>query len=244
MQKNILQSFLETREFVCNRHGKFSLDVLKGTKDEELSCPLCEKEAEKLLRKEELQLRRVEAYKKMGIYEEHFDASLDNYEAVNEKAAEYLNCIKDFAFKPMRKCLLFYGRSGTGKSKLLSALVKLLGGEYITYEWLSIRIRASYSPKARYSEEDIMLKMCTLPFLAIDEIDKGADTEAKKNLLLMIARERHDRMRPLALAGNCDWSWIKEFFDGSIIDRWIQAGTSFNFDWESYRPRLEKQSGG
>lgn len=232
--KKIMSKMLEKRIIYCPSHGNVEVDVFKGEADDKAVCPYCEKINEARHTAAIEKMRKLEA---MGLYEEHYEASLDNFFPPTHKAKTHLEAIKGFAKKPGRKCLVFYGNSGTGKSKLLSALVKELGGKYTTYEWLNLRIKSSYSPRAEYSEEKIFKELCAIPFLAIDEIEKGPDKDRIEHLSFII-RERYERHKPLALAGNFTWNWLKETFDGSIINRWQCAGQSFEFDWDSYRPNL------
>ncbi len=235
---NFMKSKFKTLTINCSKHGKIDVIVFKDTNVEDVICPFCEEDEKHKQDENENTAERIKTYISLGLYEEHYNAELSNFFPPNEKAKQYLETIKLYSENPGRRCLLFYGNSGTGKSKLLSALVKKFQGHYITYERLSLKIRASYSSSSMINEEDLIDKFVAIPFLAIDEIDKGVGSDAKYNWLSLIVRERHERRRPTALAGNCDWQWIKTAFEGSIIDRWTQTGLSFNFDWESYRPNL------
>ena len=53
-----------------------------------------------------------------------------------------------------------------------------------------------------------------------------------------MTKVRYERNRPIWLAGNCNYEWVTQMLDSSVIDRMKQAGTSSCFDWESYRPKL------
>lgn len=184
ISKKIMNKILEKRTIYCPVHGNVEVHVFKGESGDKAICPYCEKndeENQRSILEKEIKLKTLE---KMGIYEEHYNATLDNFIPTTQKAKAHLDDIKLFAQNPGRKCLVLYGKSGTGKSKLLSALVKTLGGKYITYEWLNLRIRSSYSPQSKYSEEKIFRELCTVPFLAIDEIEKGPDKKEVSVYLL------------------------------------------------------------
>lgn len=240
LSKRIMNKMLERKTIHCPVHGNVEVHIFKGESTDKAVCPYCEKnneENQRSILEKEIELKTLE---NMGLYEEHYEATLDNFYPPTNKAKAHLEAIKVFAQNPGRKCLVFYGNSGTGKSKLLSALVKELGGKYTTYEWLNLRIKSSYSPKAKQSEEEIFRELCTIPFLAIDEIEKGEDKEKRSYHLSFIVRERYERRKPLALAGNFTWTWLKEIFDGSIINRWQCAGQSFEFDWDSYRLKFKE----
>ena len=177
----------------------------------------------------------------MGIRDRHFNASFTNYEPENKDAKQYLHDLYELARNPRDTIVLMYGNCGTGKSHLASAAVILNNAEYTTWELLDLRLRSTYNSfAAKKTEYQMMMHYCTIPFLVIDEIEKGKNEDAKMRCLSLICRERHERKRPLWLAGNCNYEWVKTMLDSSVIDRLKQKGKSFNFYWESQRPKLRE----
>lgn len=237
---NKLNDRWEEKKFTCKIHGNVLCQVLKS-KSHNLYCPICEqiKESEKMA-----MLKANEHKKKcisLGIREKHFSASFDMFIPPTLKAENFLKKLQVLLQSNKNHIALLYGKSGTGKTMLCSASVIEKGGLYTTYEWIAMRIRASYSNGTQETELSIIEEMCNKHFLVIDEIDKGVDSEAKKSLLSLICRERYERNKPLWLAGNCNTEWINATFDTSVIDRLKNEGTSFLFDWDSYRKREMEQ---
>ena len=226
--------------FHCEKHGDVQVMHLDGSADP-LECPLCIQEREEQEKREKFEEQRIKKLTAMGIRDRHFNASFTNYEPENKDAKQYLHDLYELARNPRDTIVLMYGNCGTGKSHLASAAVILNNAEYTTWELLDLRLRSTYNSfAAKKTEYQMMMHYCTIPFLVIDEIEKGKNEDAKMRCLSLICRERHERNRPLWLAGNCNYEWVKTMLDSSVIDRLKEKGKSFNFDWESYRPKLRK----
>ena len=226
--------------FHCEKHGDVKVMHLDGS-TKPPQCPLCVQEREEKKKREKLEEQRIKKLTAMGIRDKYFNESFTTYEPQNEKAAQYLNDLYELAKNPRDTFVLLYGKSGTGKSHLASAAVMLNNGVYTTWEFLDMEIRSTYnSYAAKKTEYELIVYYCTVPFLVLDEIEKGKNEDAKMRCLSLVCRERHERNRPLWLAGNCNYEWVKTMLDSSVIDRLKEKGKSFNFDWESYRPKLRE----
>lgn len=230
---------IETRIGVCEKHGKFSVKVFAGWSGD-VVCPYCEKERRDQLKALQKEKAKYADFRKIGIPKKHFESSFLNYKTKTASQKKVLQDLKFFAEKNKNKNVLCYGKSGTGKSHLLCSAVKLFQGRklYTTWEWLDLKIRSSYSTGSRLTEERIMRRLVSFDFLAIDEIEKGTDSENKKKKLSFIFRERYENERPTWLSGNCNAEWVKTFLDESVLDRLKASGRSYCFDWESYRKNL------
>ncbi|MGP1530011.1 MAG: ATP-binding protein [Treponema sp.] len=228
-----------TIKIVCGKHGPVDV-VHADNADRSPECPLCAEERAKEAETARLERQRLERLTFLGIRDRHLGACFGNYQSANEKAAAHTRALFDIAQNPRNTTVLLYGKSGTGKTHLMSAAVILNRGVYTTYEFLSMEIRASYSPASKKTEYELVKQYCSMPFLAIDEIEKGKNEDAKRSLLSLICRERHERNLPLWLAGNCNYEWLKAVLDSSVLDRLAASGKSFEFDWESYRPKLRE----
>ena len=227
-------------DFTCEKHGLVRVMQLEGSTTRP-ECPLCIQEREEQEKRDECERKRIKHLKKIGIRDKYFNESFSSYEPVNEKAAQCLHDLYELAKNPRDTFVLMYGNGGTGKSHLASSAAILNNGIYTTWELLDLRLRSTYnSYAARKTEYQMMMYFCTIPFLVIDEIDKGKNEDAKMRCLSLICRERHERKRPLWLAGNCNYEWVKTMLDSSVMDRLKQKGKSFNFFWESYRPKLRE----
>lgn len=239
--KNYIPRFRGREEtFHCEKHGDVQVMHLVGSADP-LECPLCIQEREEQEKRKKFEEQRIKKLTAMGIRDRHFNASFANYEPENKDAKQYLHDLYELARNPRDTIVLMYGNCGTGKSHLASAAVILNNAEYTTWELLDLRLRSTYNSfAAKKTEYQMMMHYCTIPFLVIDEIEKGKNEDAKMRCLSLICRERHERKRPLWLAGNCNYEWVKTMLDSSVIDRLKQKGKSFNFYWESQRPKLRE----
>lgn len=176
-----------------------------------------------------------------GIRKKFFDAEFSLFECKTERQRDVLQEVQSLVYKEGAFIALLYGKSGTGKTMLASCAVKEQRGFYTTYEWLSARIRSSYARKSEETEIGILQELRKTPLLVIDEIDKGTNTDAKKDLISFLCRERYEDEKPTWLVGNLTWEWAKINIDNSVLDRCKENGKSILFDWESYR--IKKQEG-
>lgn len=176
-----------------------------------------------------------------GIRKKFFDAEFSLFECKTERQRDILQEVQSLVYKDGAFIALLYGKSGTGKTMLASCAVKERRGFYTTYEWLSARIRSSYARKSEETEIDILQELRQAPLLVIDEIDKGTNTDAKKDLISFLCRERYEDEKPTWLVGNLTWEWAKINIDSSVLDRCKENGKSILFDWDSYR--IKKQEG-
>ena len=226
--------------FHCEKHGDVKVMHLDGsTKPPE--CSLCMQEQEEHEKREKSEALRAQKLTAMGIRDRYLNASFINYIPQNEKAVQYLHDLYELAKNPRDTFVLLYGKSGTGKSHLASAAVMLNKGIYTTWEFLDMEIRSTFNSfAAKKTEYELITHYCTIPFLVIDEVEKGKNEDAKMRYLSLLCRERYERNRPLWLAGNCNYEWVKTMLDSLVMDRLKQKGKSFNFFWESYRPKLRE----
>lgn len=173
-----------------------------------------------------------------GIRNKFLDVDFDSYEFSNEAQRTAFETVREYAGMKGSLIVLLYGKSGTGKTMLASCAVKQQRGFYTTYEWLAIRIRSSYSRASSETEAGILKQVTTAPLLVLDEIDKGTNTDAKKDLISFVCRERYENELPTWLVGNLTWEWAKQNIDSSVLDRCKEGGKSILCDWESYRDKL------
>ena len=173
-----------------------------------------------------------------GIRNKFLDVDFDSYEFSNEAQRTAFETVREYAGMKGSLIVLLYGKSGTGKTMLASCAVKQQRGFYSTYEWLAIRIRSSYSRVSSETEAGILKQVTTAPLLVLDEIDKGTNTDAKKDLISFVCRERYENELPTWLVGNLTWAWAEQNIDSSTLDRCKEGGKSILCDWESYRKNL------
>ncbi|MDR0525034.1 MAG: ATP-binding protein, partial [Spirochaetaceae bacterium] len=73
------------------------------------------------------------------------------------------------------------GGNGAGKTHLAVSILKQTGGAIYTAYEIGLMIRETYAGKG--SESELMNRLCALPLLVIDELEKLKESEAKQNWL-------------------------------------------------------------
>ncbi len=227
-------------EFECPKHGL--VQGLKMKNENDIICIQCSEEEsaafEKELNRQMQEGARRNEILKLGIVPLHVDSTFDKYIPQNEKSKRFLQELINFSKEPKNHFIIIYGKPGTGKTMMLSSAVKENKGLYIIWKDFSNRLKASYSTSNSESEYELMKEVCTVPFLAIDEIEKESDSPSDKAKISKIFRQRYENKLPIWVAGEFSWSWLQSYLEKSILDRCFQVGKSYNFDWESFRSKL------
>ena len=93
LSKKIMSEMLVKRIIYCPSHGNVEVDVFKGEPKDKAVCPYCERINEASRTAAIEKMRKLEA---MGLYEEHYEATLDNFFSPTNKAKAHLEAIKGF----------------------------------------------------------------------------------------------------------------------------------------------------
>jgi DNA replication protein DnaC len=251
--KPAIQEFPE-RVFTCPIHGTYRgkpFKFLWGFESKPIThfpeCPKCVKERrEQEKRKVEWRERQEEIsrLKAMNIGEKFWDSTFENFNAYNDELKRYLDAAKRFAEKPAGK-LVMIGENGNGKNHLTAAILKKTGGVIYTCFELGVMIRDCY--KGKRSEAKLFNRLCNVPLLAIDELDKIKETEAKNNWMSHIIGKRYNNMLPLIFIANghmmndckspekpCP-KCLEYHLENDIISRVFEDGILLKFTSPDYR---------
>lgn len=120
----------------------------------------------------------------------------------------FANDLWDFIKNPRDRVLLLSSSVGCGKTTILSAIMHerailgLSAGLYFNDLTLSSMLRTCRSFSAKESEYDLIQRLATVDFLAIDEfgVDKNLDEESE--FISTVLRLRYDNNLPTAIATN------------------------------------------
>lgn len=230
-------------EKTCEKHGLYKAQVIKFVdgQSEVSGCPFCIEEehmAEENLRKLEnkalTELKNLERCKAANIRPEFYNITLEDYKPKTNG--------QEFAKEAVRKMIetksgkiVILGSNGVGKTMLSSIAAKELGGKiYKQYE-IATMIRQSYSANSDKTEMEIVKELSEIPFLAIDEVGRTANSEAVQNWFSEILDERHSRNLPFMLTGNLHFrknctengcsKCFENYFDNDILSRLRQNAT-------------------
>ena len=133
--------------------------------------------------------------------------------------------------------LILHGENGTGKSHLLSSILRETGGEYITSSMLCMKYDSALGYKAKMSREEIIEHYIKLKgVLVIDECCKYfLNKELEKFILLTVLCGRYENNKATALGTNTDKQPFIEFLGKAVFDRCTEVCKTLLFDWESRR---------
>jgi DNA replication protein DnaC len=156
------------------------------------------------------------------------DASFDSFETGgNPDKRKVLTLIRE---QVMRRNMLWYGNSGTGKTHLTYACVKAFGAKYRNLSRVYEEIKADWE-----GEPYIIREYAGAPLLILDEIDKTSGSVWERNTLFKIIDGRYNGMKPTTLIANHFDQGIQAFLGEPILDR--LRFLTVHFNWESYRGR-------
>lgn len=234
-------------ELYCARHGAYAGKRLVICGVEFFSkCPECEREAEGARDGRQLEKDAEESLRLtlQNIEPAYYGATLDNFVAETESARAALEAVREMCAK-RRGFVVLSGGFGRGKTHLASAAAKELGGAIYTMFEISLRIRCTYSPKARETEADVLHSLARLPFLAIDEIGRSKGEKAEADWLSYIIDKRAARFSPTMLLSNKalarqlpekDWRESLEAALGDDVAQRVKAqGQAFALDGRNWR---------
>jgi len=136
--------------------------------------------------------------------------------------------------------LILVGNRGPGKTQIATAwaghrmVAGKLPGRYVKCADLIGEIKATFDKKGA-SEEGVLKKYRTTPYLVIDEFHERGASDWEARTLINLIDHRYDDMKCTVLIANVEILKLTECINPSIIDRANQTGGVINCDWESYR---------
>lgn len=257
--------FVQTREGMCDLHGKFKYDEFRGA-DGDLTlpvCTICADEAERIKREREAHLDAIE-YKRRAIAGKFesacipprfADRSLENYRTESDKQEAVLNFCKQYAanFAEVKKqgaSIIFSGTVGTGKTHLSIGIANKIIADghtalFCTAAGIIRRVRSSWG-KNDESEVDAM-NIFTMPdLLIIDEVGVQAGSDNEHQIMFEILNKRYENCLPSIMLTNLPLQdqtengivrkGLKSFVGERLLDRMREGGgKAFTMDWKSGR---------
>ncbi|WP_324028827.1 AAA family ATPase [Pantoea sp. JZ2] len=245
----------ETLTTICDVHGEFTqhriwMNSFGGRIAEKRSrCPACIAATLEETHTSRKALQVEHLTEKANIAERFEGCTLENYEAVNDKASRNLGMLKSYARRwpemyAAGTSLILSGKPGTGKNHLAVGLAKALIAEHqasvlLTSVLKIIRaVRRSWDKNAEYSEEEVIAMYTDRDLLIIDEVGVQYSSDSEKITLFEILNTRYERMLPTVMISNLTPDEISQAIGERLTDRMVEGkGTTLIFDWESYRSR-------
>lgn len=226
----------QKKKCTCEKHGEYIATVLDGVVS---ACPKCAeiRRAEQLAEEEKIREQEkqyfenalmIDRCKKSNISPEFYFSKLEDYKP-KTKAQEEAKKSAQKMIETNTGKLILLGSNGAGKTMLASIIAKALNGHIYTMYEIATMIRQSYTSKAEKSELEIVRELVELPFLAIDEVGRIANSEAVQNWFSFILDKRHSRKLPTVIIGNLHFKkdceeggcpkCFENYFDKDILSR-------------------------
>lgn len=136
--------------------------------------------------------------------------------------------------------LLFYGKSGTGKTHLSIGIAHGViekGGTalYTRASKIAQRIKETYSKQSSKTEREVYELFSTPDLLIIDEVGRQFGTEAEKLMLFEVINNRYEALKSTIVISNLSGEALLDYLGEAALDRLREGGQSVLFDWNSHR---------
>jgi len=246
----------------CQIHGeyvfqpRFFLGRLIKTPAE---CPVCrderkaKEEAARFLLEEQRRQRvasnnlRVSGIPPRFLEGRKFIATTIEQTSVFDFARKYAEEFDDVL--KTRRCAVFIGRVGTGKTLLACSIARNLiengyTARYTTLSAMFLRIKGTWRRESEESEEEAIDAFASPDLLVLDEVGIGYGSETEQKLIFDVIDRRYQQCLPTLLISNLDIEGVKTTVGPRIFDRLREDGaTVVAFDWESHRGAKQPSTG-
>lgn len=208
------------RRFITRPSGRFSL--AENCPACSSSCKLCD-DTGFILETDDLgqemavaceckiRKRNIDLYNKAGILDRYYDATFENFDLANRsrKLHTAIQAAQQTVMEypgNMGQGLVFTGSVGTGKSRLVTAMLRefifqhSVSGMYVEFTHLLSDIRSGYD--SGVSERVLIEPIHRVDILVIDELGKGRKSEWEVNILDIIISDRYNSGKTTIFATN------------------------------------------
>lgn len=198
--------------------------------------------------------RRARLFNDAGIPARYHDATFPGFQVgprdVDQKAARATSFRFAMEFEPSQPGLLFFGPCGTGKTHLVTAILRhllLVRGvpcRFIEFMHLLTDLRATFGDRGR--AEDVMAPLVAVPVLAIDELGKGRGSEWELSVLDELISKRYNAAATTLFTTNYliepgpGHESLKQRVGERIFSRLMEMCVPVRMTGEDYRRRISQ----
>jgi DNA replication protein DnaC len=235
----------------CEQHGDYECRILWfGSRDIATECPDCqqgrEAERERAERDEREAAHRAHVVARIGIPRRFADATMAGYQPPTERAEKVLAACRRYVETwPERadkgSSLILSGGVGTGKTHLACAIAKGVAikydahAGYMTVAQAIRRIRATYNPEAKESEQEAFDRLSALDLLVLDEVGIQSGSNHEHATLFEIINRRYESVLPTIVISNLGAKELSAAIGERLVDRLRENGAVLTFAWDSHR---------
>ena len=253
--KEIFKTDQTKVEINCKKHGKQTVtEYYFGGK---AKCPKCEEERlaqEEKEYKEREEREKKERRRKMiennigrsmipGRFKQHsFDSFKTDTPEREKKHKQCLEYAEKFEqMEELGRCLIFCGKTGTGKTHLSCAIANHILQKGCTALFMSVvdavaKIKETFKSSSDETERQAISWFLNPDLLILDEVGVQFGTDAEKMILFRIINKRYEEMKPTILISNLAPKELNDFVGDRVMDRMKEnGGMILNFDWKSHR---------
>ncbi len=237
---------------ICNKHGEYQSEaiIFEGVTIWS-RCPSCEAEhdeAEKQRAAKNNAQRVADLSAISGVPLRYRNSTLGNW-LVSSKKQETILVATKLYFSRLTAdgegaSLVLLGKPGTGKTHLACAIAKDFISEtglpalYINASELLRRVKSTYSPATKRTEEEVYNYFNNLRLLVVDDIGVQYGSNAEKNILHEIINTRYERILSTILISNLSLAELTAIVGERSIDRLNDKnGSVLVFNWDSHRSK-------
>lgn len=177
-----------------------------------------------------------------GVLERYWDESLDTYKPQSDVEKQNVKVLKRFVKMGKSSTVALCGSNGTGKTLLGCALIREMGGRYMTASRLVYEVDSTMSFKSKQTKIEFLDELSKVPLLVIDEIGRGARPEFQSELVNYLYNERYSRMLPTCLISNMEKLELADYLGNAVVDRLNETCAFLEFNGQSYRPVRRKMA--
>lgn len=159
--------------------------------------------------------------------------------ATDEQMAQYLPADSD-------RWLLLHGKFGVGKSWLAASLMRRYldeqqtAGLFVTTPELLHRIRATYGPERKLTEDEFMTAVGDIPLLVLDDLGAERVTDWVEEKLFFLVNHRYDHRRRTVLTSNLSTEQLATHIGERTVWRLVEMAEVIQLTGKNWRLRTDQ----